>query len=200
MTRQKSEKDLAGFLRYASILEEKTFTFYKGLSEIVKHPLARHLLLYIAYDSFKHSVLLRKIGEEIVTKEAKSHHEKSLDLLWKAATKMGEEIMEKQSINDRELCLLTSRLARYEASLSESYRFFAGAKTLKSIAKEIKKTHCGDAEFLKDIFELIIMDEDGHKEILTGIKELLKSPERQSITPDTPLVRYQNPDAWYRQG
>ncbi len=102
MAQQKGERGLAAFLRCASMLEEKTFTFYNGLSKIVKHLLFRHLLLYAAHDSFEHLVFLRKIGEEIVTRETKkSNCEKSMIFLWKAATKMGEEILEKQFLNDR---------------------------------------------------------------------------------------------------
>ncbi len=179
------------------MLEEKTFTFYKDLSEKVQHSLMKHLLLYIAYDSFKHSVIFRKIREEVKAARMKMLNcEKSLNVVWKVAAKMSEEIFELQSLNDEELRSIVGRLARYEASLSQTYHILAQLKTPKLMAKGKRKTRSTDMEYLKDILELIIMDEDGHREILVGIRDFLKPSEKVTIATNAPLVRYRNPDAW----
>lgn len=200
MARQKKEPDLDGFLNCAGMLEEKTFAFYKDLSEKVQHPLVKHLLLYIAYDSFKHSVILRKIREVNKAKKKSINCEKNLKNVWEAAAKISQEIFERPYVNNEELRSIIDRLTKYEASLSEDYYVLAQLKTLKLMAKEIKKTYNIDVEYLKDIFELIIMDEDGHREILVSIQGLLIPSDTITITTHTPLVKYKNPDAWYRQG
>jgi rubrerythrin len=51
-----------------------------------------------------------------------------------------------------------------------------------------------DLASLKNIFELIIKDEENHRKILTSIEELFTREE--SVKDTTPTVRYQHPEAW----
>ena len=62
MTKLRQES-VADFLRCASILEERAYLLYKSLADKVNLPLINSLMLYIAFDSRKHSIILKKISE-----------------------------------------------------------------------------------------------------------------------------------------
>ena len=64
MTKLKQES-IADFLRCASILEERAYLLYKSLADKVNLPLINSLLLHIAFDSRKHSIILKGISESI---------------------------------------------------------------------------------------------------------------------------------------
>lgn len=59
------QESVADFLNCASILEERAYLLYKNLADKVELPLINSLLLHIAYDSQKHSVILKGINESI---------------------------------------------------------------------------------------------------------------------------------------
>ena len=50
-----------------------------------------------------------------------------------------------------------------------------------------------DLSSAKSIFTNIISDEDRHREILGTIERLIT---KQEAADNSPIVRYQNPDAW----
>jgi rubrerythrin len=78
--------------------------------------------------------------------------------------------------------------------LSEEYFVLVQLKTLEYMTKEIAQTYKVDIESLKDIFELIIKDEENHREILNSIEDLFFTEE--IIKDNTPVVKYQHPEAW----
>ena len=51
-----------------------------------------------------------------------------------------------------------------------------------------------DLNSVRSIFELITKDEENHREILATV-EAFFTPE-ESVKDNTPIVRYQHPDAW----
>ena len=65
MAKIKQEIDVADFLCCACILEERAYLLYKDLADKVNLPLINSLLLHIAYDSRKHSVILKGISKSI---------------------------------------------------------------------------------------------------------------------------------------
>ena len=80
MAKMKQES-IADFLRCASILEERAYSLYKNLADKMNLPLVNSLLLHIAYDSRKHSVVLKGITESIAkSKKQPKDYEKKLFL------------------------------------------------------------------------------------------------------------------------
>ena len=66
-------------------------------------------------------------------------------------------------------------------------------KTLQLMTKEINQIYNIELTSLKSIFTHIINDEEHHREMLQTIKSILESHQKVD---KTPLVKYQNPDAW----
>jgi rubrerythrin len=191
----KDEKDVAGFLYCSSGLEERVFSLYRSLSDKVQNPLVKSLFLYIAYDSLKHSLIMRGIAETVSnTKPKPGDCEKKLKQIWEKVIAFSEEISKREKVSDQELPAIARELAGFEDSLSEEYSVLVQLKTHEYMTKEVTQLYKVDLASLKNIFELIIKDKENHREILTSIEELFTSEE--SPKDNTPVVRYQHPDAW----
>jgi uncharacterized protein (UPF0332 family) len=79
------------------MLEQKTASLYKILSEKTKHPLAKSLLLSIALDSSKHSALLKGIGDSIAVVELRTKDcAKSLGQTWVMVDTFLSEVTKKR--------------------------------------------------------------------------------------------------------
>ena len=111
------QKEIAKVLYCLSILEHKIFEFYKRLHEKVEHPLVKSLLLYVAYDSLKHSVILKELGENIAKLAKKvGDCEGELGVVWKTIASLSEEISKEEKLDDKKLFSLINRLADFENS------------------------------------------------------------------------------------
>ena len=107
--------------------------------------------------------------------------------------------IKKDKLNAEELRSLVQRLISFEKSLGEDYFILIQLKTLQFMVKEIQKTYNVDLENLRSIFQSIIDDEERHMQIVRTIEEPIPQEEQEILSIDAPLVKYQNPDAWYRQ-
>ena len=191
----KDAKDVAGFLYCTSNLEEKVFSLYRALSDKVQNSIVKSLLLYIAYDSLKHSLVMRGIAETISKSTPKPEDcEKKLNQIWEKIVSLSTEFSKREKVGDNELQTLAHELADFENSLSEEYFVLVQLKTLEYMTKEIAQIYKVDLEGLKNIFELIIKDEENHREILNSIEELFATEE--ILKDNTPVVKYQHPEAW----
>ena len=82
-------------------------------------------------------------------------------------------------------------------SFGEEYFVFVQLKTLELMMKEIDPDYAVDLYSLKGVFTSIITDEGRHRELIEKTKEFLeRRPKPTTIS--SPVVRYQNPDAWIR--
>ena len=191
----KNAQNVAGFLYCTSNLEEKVFSLYRTLSDKVQNPIVKSLLLYIAYDSLKHSLIMRGIAETISkSKPSPEDCERKLNQIWKELASLSAEIANRERVADSELSPLAKELAGFENSLSEEYFVLVQLKTLEYMTKEIAQMYKVDLAGLKDIFELIIKDEENHREILNSIENLFVTEE--IMKNNTPVVKYQHPEAW----
>jgi rubrerythrin len=190
----KDPKDIAAFLYCSSNLEERVFSLYRNMSERTDNQVTRSSFIYIAYDSLKHSVIMKGIAQTISPSAPKTEDcENKLKQVWTQVSALSEEMTDKNKLMDTDLPDLMHRLAGLENSFSEEYFVLVQLKTFQFMAKEISQMYKIDFESLKGIFELIIKDEENHREILTSLEDFLrKEPSKDT----TPVVRYQHPEAW----
>jgi rubrerythrin len=196
MTKMNDAKVIANYLHCLSILENNTSLLYQKLSEKTGMPLVKTLLLSIAQDSSKHSVLLNGIADSIaVSKEKAKDCAKRLGETWRVVDTFLQEITSGERMSRMELGQLTEKLTILESSLAEEYYIFVQMKTLHHMVKEINQLYNINLERTKNIFMSIIKDEEHHRELLATTKDILSENEPQS--PDsTPKIKYQNPDSW----
>ena len=199
MTKLKQES-VADFLRCASILEERAYLLYKSLADKVDLPLINSLLLHIAFDSRKHSIILKGISESIVKQKKQPRGcEKKLFFggTWTAIERLAGEIVRKERIPREHMSSLIEKLMLLESTVGEEYYVLVQLKTLEYMTREIREVYNVDLEDLKDILETIIRDEETHRELLSKMKKILVGEEKQ--TEDiAPAVKYKNPESWSR--
>jgi rubrerythrin len=199
MTKLKQES-IADFLRCASILEERAYLLYKSLADKVNLPLINSLLLHIAFDSRKHSIILKGISESIAKQNKQPRDcEKRLFFggTWTAIEHLAGEIARKERIPREHMSSLLEKLMLLESTVGEGYYVLVQLKTLEYMTREIREIYNVDLEDLKDILETIIRDEETHRKLLSKMKKILVGEEKQ--TEDiAPAVKYKNPNAWSR--
>jgi rubrerythrin len=199
MTKLKQES-VADFLHCASILEERAYLLYKSLADKVNFPLINSLLLHIAFDSRKHSVILKGISESIAKpKKQPKDCEKKLFFggTWTTIEHLAAEIARRERIPREHMSSLVEKLMLLESTVGEEYYILVQLKTLQNMTREIREIYNVDLEDLKGILEIIIRDEETHRELLSKMKKILVGEEKQ--TKDiAPKVKYKNPNAWSR--
>lgn len=192
-------KDVAVFLYCSCILEERTFQLYRSLSEKIEYPPVKSLLISIAYDSLKHSRILRETSRNIPNLEMVVNDcKKNLGELWKKVDNLSEEIFGRNRITDDEFSEIINSLVSLEDLLKEEYFLLVQLKTLQFMAEEISRLYQVDIELMKNVFESIIIDKEYHREILLKIIYFLAKRKTEKVKINAPEVRYQNPDAWNR--
>ena len=161
-------------------------------------PLVNSLLLHIAYDSRKHSVVLKGITETIAKpKKQPKDYEKKLFFgkTWTVIENLAKEIAKEQRIPKESMASLVKKLMLLESTVGEEYHILIQLKNLQYMTKEIRETYNVDLEDLKDILEIIIRDEETHRKLLSKMKKILVGKEKQTEE-IPPAVKYKNPDAW----
>ena len=194
------QESVADFLHCASILEERAYLLYRSLADKVNLPLINSLMLHIAFDSRKHSVILKAISESIAKpKKQPKNREKKLLFggTWTIIERLAGEIDRKERIPREHMSSLIEKLMLLESTVAEEYYILVQLKTLQYMTREIREIYNVDLEDLKDILETIIRDEETHRELLSKMKKILVGEEKQ--TEDiAPAVKYKNPNAWSR--
>jgi rubrerythrin len=197
MARLKQES-VADFLHCAGILEERAYLLYRSLADKVNLPLVNSLMLHIAFDSRKHSIILKAISESIAKpKKQPKDCEKKLFFggTWTIIERLAGEIARKERIPREHMSSLVEKLMLLESTVGEEYYILVQLKTLQYMTREIREIYNVDLEDLKDILETIIRDEETHRELLSKMKKILVGKEKQ--TEDiAPTVKYKNPNAW----
>jgi rubrerythrin len=194
------QESIADFLHCASVLEERAYLLYKSLADKVNLPLINSLLLHIAFDSRKHSVILKGICE-IIAKPKKQPKDCERNLFfgrtWTTIEHLAGEIARKERIPKKQISSLVEKLMLLESTVSEEYYILVQLKTLQYMTREIREIYNVDLEDLMDILETIIRDEETHRKLLSKMKKILVGEEQQTEK-KAPTVKYKNPDAWSR--
>jgi hypothetical protein len=182
-------ENVAKFLFCLGILEGKAFQLYGRISERVEWPRVKFSLLYLAYDSLKHSVILGELSKSFARSEVKDEdYQKVLGEVWKMVEHLSGEILKIKTIRKEKLMSLARRLVIiYTITLVH-------LKTLKFMDEEISEAYGVDMKNLEDILELLIGDEEVGTQVLMGIKNLLV--KKTVLVDNTPAVKFTSPDVW----
>ncbi len=196
MKDMKGPRAFADYINCLSILENATAHLYHALSDWTGTPVAKGLLLNIALDSTKHATLLKSISDSLAASKTRSKDcAKNLNEVWQLTDSLRKEIERKQKGNKLELSKLIDELTSLESTLGEEYYIFVQMKNLAVLSKKINELYSVKLSAIRTIINSIIRDEERHREILSTIKQLL-SHNKETETDNTPIVRFQNPDAW----
>ncbi len=197
MGRQNDLKNLTNSLKGLIVFEHKTAQLYEDVSEKVRNlPLVKALMLQISLDSQKHAMILKGLAQSLPKTDWRTDGlPKTIAEAWRSIDDFQMELTEVDEIADLDLGGLPRQLSVFENIMSEAYDVVVQYDNLVVATEALGKIYRIDLELLKQILMEIIHDEEHHKEILTTIEELLEKKREEKVEA-TPVVRFQNPDAW----
>jgi rubrerythrin len=188
--------DIADSIWCDSVFEERTYLLYKRLADRVKLPFVKSLLLHIAYDSQKHSAILKGISQSIGGSRVKTKDcEKRLGASWMVIDDISHEIANEKKAPVDSLSSLVKKLSALESTMGEEYSALVQMKTLQQLTALIRESYNVDLEYLRIAFETIIRDEKTHLELLAKMKKCVVGQQMKKAD-TSPAVRHENPDAW----
>ena len=181
-------------------MEERTSALYKNLADKTDLPLINSLLLHIAYDSQKHSAILRGVSSSIFESKVRLKDcEKRFGDTWTTIERLREELARNKRMTKENMSSLVKKLVVLESTVGEEYNILVQMKTLEFMTKEVREVYDVDIGDLKDIFEVIIRDEETHIELLLKMKKILAGEEKKDEQKEkAQMIKYNNPDAWSR--
>lgn len=152
--------DLERFLRCSSLIEKKTAEVYLHLAENSVDPVVRGKLLYIAYDTLKHYLILSNLTSSQALPKDEECMESFGDAFHKL-TLLGE-FSKKSSITTAELREWVSKLDDIETFVGEE--LFS-----KLIYALLQRSGVVRRKELEEVLAFLVNDENRHREILAGL-------------------------------
>jgi rubrerythrin len=175
-----------------ALIEKELYQLYTNLSEKVEDVAAKTLFAYIATDSLKHSTILVKIVEEVGGSKAREEDcDENIIYNMELIATLSKDVSKSKKIDREELISLVGTLGGFESLLLNEYSKAFRLETTRFSKDERNKNH----ETELNIFNLIIGDEEQHQRILRSIVSFCD--KKLDFKNDAPIVKYQNPDAWY---
>ena len=186
------------YLRCFGAIETECFILYNKLSKKINHP-ESSLILGIAYDSLKCSKIIQAVldcfdqtaSENIKTK-------KDLTDLAAQLSTFSKEIQKINCLNYQSSCEVLKELTKIEKLLTDTYSSYANSSAISAIAQEVTKYANVNIDNFAKVFVKIAEEKERHREELIEIIYALEQTEANRLRQITPVVKYQNPDAWIR--
>ncbi|MCJ7766862.1 hypothetical protein MUP79_00525 [Candidatus Bathyarchaeota archaeon] len=191
-----SSEKIAQLFNCCSSIEQQVFTLYKLFSERVHDPYTKSLLLYIAYDSLKHSTLLSQ-GLGVPLENLEQNVGDCEPQLWKTWQTHVSFYAVEREFNDQTLVSEANRLERFENVFLVEYYLL-----INRIAEFEKKSVTNwlaggenrlDLESFTDLFNKIAEDEKHHIRILQQIQQRGHGEFGLSTSPFSEIDKTEDP-------
>lgn len=166
--------EVAKYAYCCSILEDAVARAYRRMAFSIVEKDVKPLLLHIAYDSLKHSKVLREIAKDLSAKSKVDLEacQKQMGEAWKKAVESAMAmVFREKKIGAEELLTMIDDMERIEGFAGEEYLMLINSRMLQVVLHEDER----GLELYKKVLELIAKDEELHASILRKIKELLSS-------------------------
>lgn len=86
-----------------------------------------------------------------------------------------------------------------EDLLNETYTDYLQSNVTKFVADEFSILIPQSSNNYKHLFEAFIAEKEAHRQTLIEVIYNIENKEAERIRHVTPVVKYQNPDAWYHE-
>ena len=187
--------EAAKYLYGCLTLEKEVSHLYITATKKLHSPLLTIITTSIAYDYQKHVTmiqeLLKPLDPSINPDELPKEFKKSVN----AIGKLIDAIANEDNIDADEVRDLLKNLTSLEDSLQNFYTNFVESKMLVDYSDTLLEVSDLTDEYLKLILNAIMQENLEHREMLIeGLS--FHSKNEQKNKDSTPVIRYQNPDAW----
>lgn len=187
------------YLKQCSIVENESSRLYETLSRKINQPESSYVL-GLAYDSLKNSKIIQAVldyfdPEEIENKNTKKN-------LTELAAETAMLFKKASKINNLDYllsCEILKQLITLEDTMGQAYKNYLQTNAPKTLAEELSKSATINFVNFKKIFEAFTEEKIKHRGTLVDIMYSLELKETEIHRKITPLVKYQNPDAWIHE-
>jgi hypothetical protein len=187
------------YLKQCSNLESETFKLYETLSKKLNQPESGYIIGN-AYNSLKNARIIQGILNcfdltEVENKPVK----KELAELTAETILLEKKISKINSLEYLITCEMLKEAINLENLLIQTYTKFLESNSAKVTVTELAKTGTLTFDNFKKLFEYIKEEKAKNKEAIVESLYILEFKVKENQKQITPIVKYQNPDAWIHE-
>lgn len=195
----KKLRESVQYLKQCTIVETEAFKLYETLSKKINQP-ESSFVLWIAYDSLKNAKIIQAILDcfdlsELENKNAR----KDLTELAAEIALLENKISKINNLNYLVSIEVLKESINLEVQLNLVYSNYLKSNSIKSIVDELSETAVLNLNNFKKLIECFMDEKGKHRETIVENMYLLEAKETETRRQMTPLVKYQNPDAWIHE-
>ncbi len=192
-------QESALYLKCFGNLEVEAFRVYEALSKKINQP-ESSFVLGLAYDSLKCSKIIAGILSHVDVSEIEGFEcKKEVASLASEISMFTKVITSINNLSPLLSCEILSELINMEDLLNETYSDYLKSSATKFVADEFSTLIPQSSNNFKRLFECFVQEKEAHRQTLIEVIYSLESKEAERIRHITPVVKYQNPDAWYHE-
>jgi len=192
-------QESALYLKCFGNLEVEAFRVYEALSKKINQP-ESSFVLGLAYDSLKCSKIIAGILSHVDVSEIEGFEcKKEVVSLASEISMFTKVITSINNLSPLLSCEILSELINMEDLLNETYSDYLKSSATKFVADEFSTLIPQSSNNFKRLFECFVQEKEAHRQTLIEVIYSLESKEAERIRHITPVVKYQNPDAWYHE-
>lgn len=198
MGRNEDLKTLTDSIKCLIVFENKASLLYGDISSKTgKLPLIRALFVQLSLDSQKHSEFLKGIVQSLPRINWNpSDMPKPVAEALRSIDDFQVELSDIEKIPQEELVNLSLQLTSLENIMNQMYDTLIQYDAIELVSTELKERYNLKIDMLRTLLMEIVHEEECHKETLGLVQRLLEKEEEEERRINTPIVRFQNPNAW----
>jgi hypothetical protein len=192
-------RESAQYLKQCTVVENESYKLYATLSKKISQP-ESSFILGIAYDSLKNAQIVQGILDCLDLSELENKNlRKDLSELAAEIILLENKISKINNLDYLVSCEVLKESINLEVQLNLVYSNYLKSNSLKSIVDELSETAIISLNNFKKVIEIFIDEKGKHRETIVETMYLLEAKETETRRQITPLIKYQNPDAWIHE-
>ena len=186
------------YLKACRNLELEVFNLYEALSKKINQPESSFILGF-AYDSLKSTKTIDAMLDYFDLTEIQNNNlKKEIAELTKDVLSFRKIVCRTNNINYEKACESLKELSDLENKICALYDNYLQSSLLRAASDGFSSLAI-DSKNFKKIFESFIEQRQRHRDTILELIFSIESKEADRLRNATPLVRYNNPDAWIRE-
>ena len=192
-------QERALYLRCCNSLEIEAFRLYETLSRRTNNP-ESSFILGLAYDHLKRAKIIQSILGNFDLHEIENQRcKKNLEELSGEISAFSKAISRINNLNCEVTCEVLNELVNMEELVCDAYMSYLQSSAPKFLVDEFSKLLVVNLVNFKKVFESFVEQKETYRETIIEVIFSLEAKETDRLRHITPVVKFQNPDAWIHE-